>query len=271
MTFSAEEAMSLLELSPLATLLVGNDGAIRGCNNAFEKLVGHTSEQLCNDQQGIIRDSLLSPLLGSSTLVDWITPDGDNRWLSIESVALDKQSGCSVRFYKDMTETLRLKQERDELDTELARQSLKSAHLPALLSRHGILVTLVPLVARSRRYNSPLSILVMSLNDKHDIAVARKITFMLKDQTRWADLIGCNDQYEFILVLQETTRDSAMLLVDKLKGQLASLGTENGLDLTTSIGITDCQKNDDAKSILERAEAALVEARKNQGGTTIAV
>ncbi len=269
--FSSKDANALVEFSPLATLLIGDDGSIRGCNAAFEKLVGQTWAQLCNDEQGVIRDGLLAPLLGTNTLVEWIMPDGNQCWLAIKTIELGEKTNGSVRFYEDVTETRRLKKERDELDTELARQSLKSAQLPGLLSRRGILVTMEPLVARSRRYNSPLSVIIMGLNGAQDIAIVRQTSFMLKDQTRWADLVGCNDQDEFMLVLQETTRDSAMQLVEKLTGQLSLEGAENGSALTACYGVTDCQKNDNAETLLERAEAALGEARKNQSGTAIAV
>lgn len=269
--FSFEDALALVELSPLATLLVGDDDIIRGCNTAFEKLVGQTSEQLCDKAPDVMRENLLAPLLGTNTLVEWIMPDGDQRWLVIETMELEDKARGSVRFYEDVTEKLRLKKERDELGTELARQSLKSTQLPGMLSRHGILVTLEPLVARSRRYNNPLAVIVMGLNSAQDIAIVRQTSFMLNDQTRWADLVGCNDQNEFMLVLQETTRDSAMQLVEKLTRQLSSMGAEGELVLTASFGVTDCQKNDQAKTLLERAEAALDEARKNQSGSAIAV
>jgi hypothetical protein len=40
--------------------------------------------------------------------------------------------------------------------------------------------------------------------------------------------------------------------------------------LTACYGITDCRKNDDAGSLLERAEAALQEACRNESGVSIA-
>ena len=41
---------------------------------------------------------------------------------------------------------------------------------------------------------------------EHD-ATLHKLTFLLKDQTRWADLVGCNSARDFYLVLQETSGD----------------------------------------------------------------
>ena len=97
------------------------------------------------------------------------------------------------------------------------------------------------------------------------------ITALLRDQTRWADLVGCNHDGEFILILQETTQDSALLLVDKLTAHLKRISEDRDTPIGACYGVTECQKNDDAAEILERAEGALAEARNNQSGTAIAV
>jgi GGDEF domain-containing protein len=97
------------------------------------------------------------------------------------------------------------------------------------------------------------------------------LSFLLKDQTRWADLVGCNKNHDFILVLQETTQDSALQLVEKLGAHLSDLGEEQQSPVTARYGVTHCQKNDDAESLLDRVEGALAQARSNDSGMTIAV
>jgi len=180
-------------------------------------------------------------LLGEATIINWIMPDGDERWLAVEAVAIG-DANVIARFYLDVTEKLRLKKERDALAVELSEQALHDERLTGLLSRYGILVTMGPMVARSRRYNSPLSIIAMSVdndynsplsiiamsvdNEEDRDAVLHKLSFLLKDQTRWADLVGCNSTRDFILVLQETSRDSALQLVEKLSARLAALSED---------------------------------------------
>ena len=164
------------------------------------------------------------------------------------------------------------RQERDSCSTELQEQSLHDAMLTSLLNRRGILVSLEPLVARSRRYNSPLSVVAMGLDTGSAPDKARvQVSYLLKDQTRWADLVGCNQDGEFILILQETTQDSALHLVEKLSAHLSGLSKEQQSPVSARYGVTQCQKNDDAESLLERVEGALAEARSNHSGMTIAV
>ena len=145
------EALTLLDTCPMAMLLIGEDHNIRGCNQAFTDLTGLITGTLDSAMQ----QELLAPLLGEGSIINWVTPDGDEHWLSLETVAVGN-SGTNARFYLDITEKLRLKKERDTLATELSEQSLNDERLTSLLSRHGILVSMGPLVARSRRYNSSL-------------------------------------------------------------------------------------------------------------------
>ncbi len=263
---SFKEALALLDICPMAMLLVGQDNNIRGCNQAFTALTGESASTLDIDTQ----QDLLAPLLGEGTIINWVTPDGDERWLAVETVAVG-DADAIARFYLDVTEKLRLKKERDALAAELSEQSLKDERLTGLLSQNGILVSLEPLVARCRRYSSPLSVIVMSVDTGQEIdTVLRRLSFLLKDQTRWADLVGCNNARDFILVLQETTRDSALQLVEKLSARLASMNAGTADPILASYGIAQCKKSDDAASLLERAESALAEALTSESRTSIA-
>lgn len=259
-----QEALALLDICPVAILVTGADGNIRGSNQAFSALVGAVAETLPAD--------LLAPLLDQGTLVNWIMPDGDQRWLAVETATIEDIPGSSARFYVDVTEKLRLRKERDTLADNLRKQALRDEQLTGLLSRHGVLVSLEPLVARSRRYNSPLSVVAMGIQSDQDRDQAlTRVAFLLRDQTRWADLVGCTDTHDFIMILQETTPDSALQLVEKLAAHIGRMNASSGEQLVACYGITQCQKNDDVESIMERAEAALAEARNNESGTSIAL
>jgi GGDEF domain-containing protein len=264
---SPNDALQLLDIHPQPVLLLENTGAIRAVNQAFRTLV---SEQAVNNADMLLDPALLAPLLGTSTVVNWIMPSGDERWLAIEVIDLPD---IQARFYTDITEKLRLRHERDALQKELGEQTLYDLRNSSLLSRRGILISLAPLVARARRYNSPLSLVTISINtaEDHQAEARSDMTALLRDQTRWADLVGCHTDDTFILVLQETTRDAALLLVEKLAAQVERMNTNESQPLTACYGITECQKQDNAESILERAEQALQEAGNNETGRSIAL
>jgi len=266
---SLKQAQALLDSCPMAILLTGADGRIRSCNKAFAVLTGENRETLAGCTQS---DSLLAPLLGQGTLINWITPDGESRWLAVDCFDILDEPGGSARFFLDVTEKLRLRQERDALARELQEQSLYDSRSGSLLSRYGVLVSLRPLVSRNRRYNSPLSVVTMRVESSVDSAQARtRIAHLLRDQTRWADLVGCNAEHDFILILQETTRDAAEQLVQKLAAHVEHMNSDSDIPLQACYGITHCQKDDDEQSILERAESALGQACRSPNGTAIAL
>ena len=265
---SHSAALSLLQSHPIAMLLIDENSKIQGFNGAFAALLGEAATTLKGSSHA---DGLVTSLLGPGTVVNWIMPDGDERWLTIETCIVATAPEMTARFYQDVTEKLRLKKERDALQKKLQQQALKDEQLPGLLSRYGIEVSLAPLVSRSRRYNTPLSLVCISIDSSQDRDKAvTKISYLLKDQTRWADLVGCTAGHDFILVLQETTQGAALQLVEKLASRITQINNSAENPIHTSYGITECLKNDDAESMLERAEAALVDARQSDSGTVIA-
>ena len=265
-----EEAASLLDACPLAILLVDASGSIRAWNRAFADLTGVVSGAVVIEPEELRKEGLLEPLLGSGTLVNWIMPDGDERWLAVESRLLANSGGGTARFYVNVTEKLRLRKERDGLRAELKQRSLKDETLTSLMNRRGLLQSLEPLVARCRRYDSPLSIIAMGVDVQQERPkLLVRISYLLRDQTRWADLLGCNDDYDFLLILQETTLDSALRLVEKLAARLKQVNTGASSPVSVYYGVTHCQHDDDAEALLERAEAALDDARKQQNGAVI--
>ena len=265
-----QEAATLLDACPVAVLLLDAAGSIRACNRAFASLTGVASDTAAIEPEALRKEGLLEPLLGSGTLVNWIMPDGDERWLTVESRALAGTVGVTARFFVDVTEKLRLRKERDGLRAELKKLSLKDEKLTSLLNRRGLLHSLEPLVARSRRYDRPLSVIAMGVEvQQEQPTVLVRISYLLRDQTRWADLLGCNEKHDFLLILQETTRESALRLVDKLTAQLRQVSASASSPVSACYGVTHCQHDDDAESLLDRAEAALGEARTQRAGTVI--
>ena len=177
-----KQAQTLLDDCPTPMLLVGADETVQGYNRAFESLLGEAAAIL---NEPVYQHTLLIPLLGENTMVNWIMPDGEERWLAVDIVTVEDTQGASVRFFLDITERVRLRNERDAMADELRKQALRDEFLTSLLSRHGILVSLEPLVARCRRYNSPLSVVTMNIATGQDRNRAlTKIAHLLRDQTR---------------------------------------------------------------------------------------
>ena len=129
---SLKAAHSLLDNCPVALLLTAENGEICGFNPAFRALLGEAADTL---KDALQPDGLVTPLLRPGTLVNWIMPDGDERWLSVTSTTVADAPGVTARFFTDVTEKLRLKKERDALQLKFREQAL-IAHQPAEPLRH---------------------------------------------------------------------------------------------------------------------------------------
>ena len=136
-----------------------------------------------------------------------------------------------------------------------------------LLNQRGIVLALEPQIARCRRYNNTLSLVMMAVDapverDKLLIEISR----LLKDQLRWADLIGCTDEQEFMLALPETPETAALQLTHKLKPLLGETSSTSlaGMSIWSCFGIAGWRKSDNAPSLLQRASTALAQARNTE-------
>jgi diguanylate cyclase (GGDEF)-like protein len=168
-----------------------------------------------------------------------------------------------VRLYTDISRQVELEQLRNSLDEQLS-QSILTDRITGLLNQRGVMLALEPQVARSRRYNSPMAIIMMDLSGGADDERLRvQVAGLLKDQLRWADLVGCSEQREFILVLPETTGEAALRLAEKLTRRVEEMADrDNGSgSVNTCYGVTDWRRSDSAATLLGRAAQALSQAR----------
>jgi PleD family two-component response regulator len=96
---------------------------------------------------------------------------------------------------------------------------------------------------------------------------------LLKDQLRWADLIGCTDEQEFMLALPETPETAALQLTHKLKPLLGETSSTSlaGMSIWSCFGIAGWRKSDNAPSLLQRASTALAQARNTESNESIAL
>ncbi len=114
-------------------------------------------------------------------------------------------------------------------------------------------------VSRSRRYLNPFSVLLMVVQSEHEEAM-RVAARILKEQTRWADILGRWDEQAFLLILPETDGDSVTALIAKISAGVEALAsTDNGETPTLGLqfGIASWQRGDDANLLMERARGAL--------------
>lgn len=273
-SLSASHALAIVDHCPFPILVLDNKGCVNSYNRAFERLVGQVQ---ATDLQGheftTLGNHPARMLLGKEKTICWDDRNGLSHRFEIHCVDLPGDIHAQARFFIDISKQVQLEQAHRTLSEELKQHTLTDS-VTGLLNQRGVMLALEPQVARSRRYNSPISVIMMGVETgQGQQRMLVHIARLLKDQLRWADLIGCNDQHEFILVLPETAPEAALCLAEKLEQRLQELVRNECGEQTvpTCSGVTAWRKSDSATTLLKRACMALSKARSESNDQSVAL
>lgn len=162
---------------------------------------------------------------------------------------------------------------RADLDSQANRDPLTGA-----LNRRSFSFIAEKEVARSRRHNSPLALLIMDLDnfkqvndclghDAGDVLLCRFVTsagLILRGEDVFCRFGG----EEFVALLPNTSAQQAWVAAERLRTtfatESAAMETSNAtrsFAITVSIGIAELAQDEDIESLLRRADAALYRAK----------
>jgi diguanylate cyclase (GGDEF)-like protein len=271
---SAQHALAIAANCTIPLVVTDRQGRVISYNPAFERLVGESQAGgLLGRAYAELGDHPARDLLGPETSISWADSNARTRHFAVQDIDLPDLEFTQARLLVDVSRQVELERAQAALDEEL-RQHILTDRVTGLLNRRGLVLSLEPQVARSRRYNSPIAVMMLELPDKARNDGARlQVARLLKDQLRWADLVGCNEQLQFILILPETTAEAALQLVDKLTRRLQDMfeGQLGGHPFLCHYGIAGWRRNDSAQSLLVRAAEALSQARSEQAPRAVAL
>ncbi|HEV2110174.1 MAG TPA: two-component regulator propeller domain-containing protein [Gammaproteobacteria bacterium] len=136
---------------------------------------------------------------------------------------------------------------------------------------------------RTRRYQRPLSVLMMDVdhfkevNDSHGHEVGDRVLRVLADECRRTlrqqDVLGRYGGEEFVAFLPETTAAVALEVAERLRKSVESLRVpvdRNSVRITLSIGVaTVGEKDRDISALIISADQALYEAKQQGRNRTV--
>jgi diguanylate cyclase (GGDEF)-like protein len=180
---------------------------------------------------------------------------------------------------------IRLKRERDILRTsveeasaraEVAQERAMTDALTGLLNRYGLQHILTREHAEARRYNRPLSCLMIDLdkfktvNDTygHTIGdlVLQQVAGILREAVRASDTVFRYGGEEFLVLLPETDLEGASALGEKIRATAASQpfgdSDQQLLKLTLSVGASSLCADESGNDMIARADMALYHAKE---------
>lgn len=268
-TLELATALSALQAAPMGILVLQDQKTIIYANDRANSLLTDGSAKLNGQGLACLPTALTSRMFDAQAIVNITGWDSKPRWLQCSSQSAGGHK-LTIHFMFDVTEQQRLNNECDRLATELARVGTRDG-LTSLPNQKAMDQALEPLISRSRRYENPLSVIRVriaapeEINAKagprgHDSAMV-KVAQTLRDQVRWADMVGRYDSSEFLLILPETPAEAAQTLVEKLASKVAEIDlAESGtakIPCSVRFGAASWQKGDDARLLLGRAASNL--------------
>lgn len=127
-------------------------------------------------------------------------------------------------------------------------------------------------INRSRRYGSPLSVVMADLdnfktvNDRygHQVGdrVLARVAEVLRKELRQTDAVGRWGGEEFLLILPHTDLDRATDVAEKVRRALAATAMPVVGHVTASLGVSSFIPGDSGLRILARADEALYDAKR---------
>jgi len=268
--FDLPLATETLQNAPFGILVVDNNQQVVWVNKAFEEFLNIETDSLIGKSTDEISSAEFKSVLDlNDDIVITKSKRHGNRWLRCwhQRLEIDESVAGNTYFLIDVSDHYRLQDELKRIQNELEIKSTRD--IPTgLLNRRGLMQVLDAQVARSRRYNNPLSLILIEITGyiygeakalrKDQILI--EIGHLFNDQLRWADVSGRLDNENFLLILPETENDAAMNLVDKIKTSLENITVgknEQKVLLETCFGVASWEKGDDQGKLLSRAEHAL--------------
>ncbi len=178
-----------------------------------------------------------------------------------------------------------LKKEMDDTMSEIhalkkelegVKQAAKTDMLTGLLNRRGLEMTMKKAMERAIRTSNTLTVIISDIdhfkriNDTYGHLIGDNVLKMLakllQEHIKGKDIAARFGGEEFLLVLPDTALKGAFVLAEQIRLKLKSMRwrTKSGEPMgaiTMSLGVAEFRAKDTLDSLIERADAALYQAK----------
>lgn len=174
-------------------------------------------------------------------------------------------------IFRKFTHKITMQHQQLELKTRAMEKLANHDFLTKTFNRRRIDEVLKLECLRTKRYETPFSIILFDIDDFKVIndtyghnsgdKVLRVLAKNVASAIRNTDYFGRWGGEEFIIVLPQTVQTQAMELAEKLRKVVESLTFEFVERVTCSFGVTQCQPDDAIDISIQHADLALYEAK----------
>ncbi|WP_339515319.1 biofilm regulation diguanylate cyclase SiaD [Pseudomonas sp. RL_15y_Pfl2_60] len=199
-----------------------------------------------------------------------------------QSLAREQNLSLSERYHKQLRKLEKVARISDRYqqmmrDLNLAlKEASNRDPLTALANRRMLIERLKEEVSRATRQNKTFVLAMVDvdhfkqINDNwgHDIGdrMLEEIARVLQAEVRSYDLCGRWGGEEFLILLPDTDLDSAAQVIDRVRSGLRALAVRVSTELlsvSASFGVAEHRADESYSQTLNRADAALLQAKRN--------
>lgn len=249
-------------------------GIITEVSEAFCRTSGYSKEELIGKNHNIVRhpdvpDSLYKAMWES--IVQGEVWQGEIKNKHKDGSSYWVHATISPR-YNDAREMIGFMAIRQDITDKKRIEELSiTDRLTGLFNRLKLDEVFAKEIQRSTRYHTPFSVVLLDIdrfknvNDTygHQVGdmVLQELALILKTNVRSEDLVGRWGGEEFLLLLPNTTLDSAMILAEKLRRSTEAHAFSEVGKCTASFGVASFVTGDSEKNLMARADDALYRAK----------
>jgi len=245
---------SILESCSSEIIRVSKSNQITHISSALCHIAGVTESDITTSNIDQLSDSI-QHMLSDEVNIELLDHDGHQYQFTHTVLGGDIESGETIHILTNVTTVLDLHHENQRLKEE-AKQLQLIDRDTSLLTHRAMLLVLESQVSRCRRYETPLAVVCLSLQqDKSNPDFKLKImklSRLLKDQLRWSDMIARSTDNRFTILLPETGKRDTIALIDKLKTTISYWD-----NCPVEFGMSEWNRNLNVSSLLKECEAEL--------------
>lgn len=186
-----------------------------------------------------------------------------------------QQSNMIIERLQDRVENMESETETLKEEVRKKQEEATRDALTGVANRLAYNERIASEIARNKRYQTPLTILVWdidkfkSINDTYGHAagdkVLKAIAKVLSSSIRETDFIARFGGEEFVVLMPETSIDAAESVANKLRQTIESCEfhfKDQRVVITASCGIAEIKHNESEEQLFERADSALYQAKE---------
>jgi diguanylate cyclase (GGDEF)-like protein len=178
----------------------------------------------------------------------------------------------AIMVNHDITER---KRAEDKLKSMVDRDPMTNAY-----NRRSLYDFLEGEVHRLRRYGGSLSLIMFDvdhfkdINDDHGHLAGDRVLVaiaeLVREELRGLDRLARYSGEEFLIIAPNTAAERAITLADRLRARIASASFDTKARITCSFGVCEFNGDEDADTLVRRADDLMYKARRSGRNSLVA-